>query len=77
MTDLELVKELARHRIKRYLKRVTRESQAKIYNSCGRGTNPQEYNSIIDQLIADGTITRSFTERNAAILTWTEQTIVG
>jgi hypothetical protein len=73
MTEQELVLELATHRIKRYLKRVKRESQAKVYNSCGRGSNPQEYNAIINQLIADGNVTRSFSERNAAILTWVEQ----
>jgi hypothetical protein len=73
MTEQELVLELATHRIKRYLKRVKNDSQAKIYNSCGRGANPQEYQTIINQLIADGWVTRSFTERNAAVLTWTDQ----
>jgi hypothetical protein len=73
MTEQELVLELATHRIRRYLKRVESDSQAKIYNSCGRGANPKEYQAIIEKLIADGNVTRSFTERNAAILTWVEQ----
>jgi hypothetical protein len=74
-TQNELMNELVAVRIKRVLLRKGKQYEHNFYNEVGRGVTPQEYDSIVNKLIADGVVTRSVSERGKPVLQLVEQPV--
>jgi hypothetical protein len=72
MTEQELILALVEHRVKRFLAREKKESQSQVYARCGRGTNPQEFFTIVNRLMVEGFVTRSVSERGKPVLHFVE-----
>jgi hypothetical protein len=64
----ELLKELVAVRIKRVLLRKGQQYERNFYNDVGRGVTPEEYLSVVNKLIVDGSIVRTTSERGKPVL---------
>lgn len=77
MHEQQLICELVEVRVKRYLFKHKQRSQAEVWNSCGLGVTPQQFEIIIEKLEEQGLIKSTCGNRKSLILNWVDEQPIG